>query len=72
VFAVVNGPEQAPIGQVIKVASSFGLESSTVVNGTDHTLVLLRLSHQGKSLEENEIGELSLKLGPALGMPGTP
>ena len=65
VFAVVDVPERTRVGDVVKTASSYGLESSTVVNGTDYTLVLLRLAHQGKSLEEKEIEELSAKLGPA-------
>ncbi len=66
VFALVHTPDQFGVGEVVKTASSFGLESSTVVNGSDYTLILLRLSHQGKSLEEKEVQELSSKLKPAM------
>lgn len=64
VFGIAHNPEKQFDAELVRVASSFGLESSTVVDGTDYRLVLLRLSHQGRSLEEGEIKQLSARLQP--------
>jgi hypothetical protein len=62
VFALVHEPQRTYLADAVKAASSFGLESSTVVDGQDFTLCLFRLSHQGRSLEESETRELTRRL----------
>jgi hypothetical protein len=59
IFAIVHTPEKAYLSDLIKAASSFGLESSTVVDWPDCTLLIFRISHQGRSLEPSEIKEIS-------------
>jgi hypothetical protein len=58
-MAVAHSPERDYLSDLIKAASSFGLESSTVVDWPDCTLLIFRISHQGRSLEPSEIQEIS-------------
>jgi hypothetical protein len=59
IFAVAHTPDRAYLSDLIKAASSFGLESSTVVDWPDCTLLIFRISHQGRSLEPSEIKEIA-------------
>jgi hypothetical protein len=59
IMAVAHSPERDYLSDLIKAASSFGLESSTVVDWPDCTLLIFRISHQGRSLEPSEIQEIS-------------
>lgn len=68
VFAIAHAPKKASISDLVKVASPFGLESSTVVDGADFSLIIFRLAHQGKSLEQSETKELSRKFDRELGV----
>jgi hypothetical protein len=66
VLAIAHAPKNSHLPDLIKAASSSGLESNTVVDSADFTLVIFRLSHQGKSLEESEVEELITTLNHLL------
>jgi hypothetical protein len=68
ILAVAHNPEKTYLSNLIKAASSFGLESSTVADGSDYTLLLFRLSHQGRWLEDSELGQLSSRFRRILEM----
>jgi len=59
VLAIAHAPKRNYLPMIIKQATPFGLESSTVVDGSDFTLLMFRLSHQGRSLESVEIENLT-------------
>ncbi len=69
VFAIAHDPERPYLADIMKVVSSLGLESSSVVDGPDFTLVLFRLAYHGRALGEKELTELALKLGTLLASP---
>jgi hypothetical protein len=62
ILAIVYSPDKAYLSDLVRAVASYGLEGSTVVDNTDSTMVILRLSHQDRSLEESEIIELSAEL----------
>jgi len=66
VLGIVHQPKKNYLPQIIRLANSFGLESSTVVDGDDFTLLMFRLSHQGRSLELAEIENLTKAIQPVL------
>ena len=68
VLAIAHSPKKRYLSRLIKVVSHYGLESSTLVDNSDFTLLLFRLAHQGKSLEQSEIDELSAGLKGVLGL----
>jgi acetolactate synthase small subunit len=73
VFAIAHSPERSYLGGIIAAVSSLGLESSTVIDGPDYTLVLFRLAYHGEALSDKELADLSLKLrGLLAGEPGKP
>jgi hypothetical protein len=69
VFAVAHSPERPFLADIMKVVSGLGLESSSVVDGPDYTLVLFRLAHHGRALGEKELHELALRLATLLAGP---
>jgi hypothetical protein len=62
VLAIAHSPEANFLPALIEEISPFGLESSTVVEGGDYRLLLFRIAHHGKSLEQSEIDQLSAKI----------
>jgi hypothetical protein len=67
ILAVAHDPRKRYVSKLIKTVSPYGLESSTVVDNPGFTLLLFRLVHQGKSLEETETHELSRSVNTTLG-----
>jgi hypothetical protein len=67
ILAVAHDPRKRYVSKLINIVSPYGLESSTVVDNATFTLLLFRLVHQGKCLEETETHELSRSVNTALG-----
>jgi hypothetical protein len=59
VLAVAHDPESDYLPTLVREISPYGLESSTVVEGEDYRLLVFRIAHHGKSLEQSEIDKLS-------------
>jgi hypothetical protein len=59
VLAVVHSPADNFLPVLIQEITPYGLESSTVVKGEDYMLLVFRIAHHGKSLEQTEIEQLS-------------
>jgi acetolactate synthase small subunit len=70
ILGVAHTRREQYLSELVSMLGSFGLESSTVVDGNDYTLLVFRLVHQGKSLEEEEIQDVVARIRKALG--GTP
>ena len=66
VLAIAHNPEANFLPALIKDISPYGLESSTVVEGADHRLLVFRIAHHGKSLEQSEIDQLAVTIHPIL------
>ena len=66
VFAVAHNPEKPFLAEIMKIVSGLGLESSTVIDGSDYTLVIFRLAHHGAALGDKELNDLALRLAAAL------
>jgi hypothetical protein len=66
VFGVAYGPERSLLPEITGLAASAGSQSSAVVNGKGFTLVLFRLAHRGKALDEKDINQLALRLATLL------
>ncbi|HVP56909.1 MAG TPA: hypothetical protein VMU02_02335 [bacterium] len=66
VFAVAHTSKQQRLADVMQVVSELGPESSTVVDGSDFTLVIFRLAYHGRALGENELTDLASKLTSVL------
>jgi hypothetical protein len=66
VLAVVHGPEADFLPLLVKAISPYGLESSTVVKGDDYRLLIFRVAHHDKSLEQSEIDKLSAAIDRVL------
>jgi hypothetical protein len=60
--AVVQRPTSPSIVGVVKLLDESGAESSVIFDGDDYTLLLDRLAHQGRALEDDEIEEISDRL----------
>jgi len=67
ILAVAHDPKKRYVSKLIDTVSPYGLESSTVVDNAAFTLLLFRLVHQDKSLEETETHELSRNVNNVLG-----
>jgi hypothetical protein len=61
-LAVVHNPKSEFLPELVKDISPYGLESSTVIDGDDYRLLVFRIAHHGKSLEQTEIDQLSASL----------
>jgi acetolactate synthase small subunit len=61
-LAAVYDPRSEILPELIKEITPYGLESSTVIDGEDYRLAIFRVAHQGKSLEQSEIDQLSTLL----------
>jgi hypothetical protein len=68
ILAVAYDPKKKYVSKIVKIVTPYGLESSTVVDNVDFTLLIFRLAHQGKSLESSEIDELSASIQSAIGI----
>ncbi len=66
VLTIVHPPKKKFLPDIIEEATRFGLESFTVVDGADYTLLMFRLSHQGRSLKTTEIESLIKAIEPIL------
>jgi hypothetical protein len=66
VFGVAHSPEQSLLTEITGLAASLGLQSSVVVNGQGFTLVLFRLAHRGKALDEKDTNLFALRLATLL------
>jgi len=59
VMAVAHSPSDNFLPELIQRITPYGLESSTAVKGEDYRLLVFRIAHHGKSLEQSEIDQLS-------------
>jgi acetolactate synthase small subunit len=69
VFAAVHRPERMNLADIMKAVADAGLESSSVIDGPEYTLVLFRLAHHGKALVEMELNRLEARLVQLLAGP---
>jgi len=58
-IAVVQRPASPSLVGVVKLLDGSGAESSVIYDGEDYRLVLYRLAHQGRALEDEEIEEIT-------------
>lgn len=61
-IGVVQKPTSPSLVGVVKLLDDSGAESSVIYDGDDYRLVLYRLAHQGRSLEDGEIEEITDRL----------
>ncbi len=61
-LAVAHSSRRNVVSALTNAMAPFGLESSSVVDGDDYTLLLFRLSHQGSSLTDPEVRELKTRI----------
>ncbi len=66
-FIIVHAKHKNYLSRILQEMTSFGIESSSVLDGDDFTMLLFRLSHQGRALEDVEISKLTSKLEGILG-----
>jgi hypothetical protein len=59
VLAVAHNPSENFLPALIQEITPYGLESSTAVKGIDYMLLVFRIAHHGKSLEQSEIDQLA-------------
>jgi hypothetical protein len=58
-IAVVQRPASPSLVGVVKLLDDSGAESSVIFDGDDYRLVLYRLTHQGRALEDDEIEDIT-------------
>ena len=61
-IGVVQKPTSPNLVGVVKLLDDSGAESSVIYDGDDYRLVLYRLAHQGRALEDDEIEEITDRL----------
>lgn len=61
-LAIAHRPDVQLLPELMKEVVPYGLESSTVIDGPDYRLLIFRIEHHGKSLEQSEIDQLSTNI----------